>query len=1397
MNTRRATPRPRSYALAILRLALTIVVTTMLSPPLAHAAVSRKADFVPSRVIVKYKEQPSASRAASARSAVRSAMGAALKRRLDSIDAELLEVPSRDVRRLVNRWKSDPRIEYVEPDYLVKPTVIPNDPSFGGLYGMAMIQAPAAWDITRGTDVLIGVIDTGVDYNHPDLAANIWTNPGEVVGNGIDDDNNGYVDDIHGYDWVNDDADPMDDGFHGTHVAGTIAAAGNNGLGVVGLNWTARIMALKFLPGSGSGSTSDAILAVQYATQMGARLTNNSWGGGGNSQALRDAIRAAEAANSLFVAAAGNDASSEALYPARYDLENIVSVAATDQNDVIARFSNFNATSVDLGAPGVDILSTYPTAHPNGPYAIISGTSMASPHVAGVAGLIWALRPALSTEDVKQIILSSVSPNASLAGKTVTGGRLNAFAALALANGWVPLLPPEVAIDPVALSFTLDPDASTTGQLSISNVAADSRKLYWSIAPPACPWLTLSPLSGQLSGGQADQVQVGVNAFALEPGVYQCPIAVQSNDTDEPSTDVMIELSVSNGLQPPQISLAPASFSFSLITGQADGADLSISNLVAPGQRNLHWSASVQGANLAWIGISPASGVTAPGSASALHVAVSATGLTAGSYDATIVVTSGDPDDPVLQVPVHLEVRTPPVGGQKLYLFGNNSSTTIIRRNLDGTNPVTVFANLPRAVDGAVATSSGTLYWIDWGAPDESIWRGDLNGINKELFLSGVNTAVDLAIDEAAGHLYYVEQYPTKRIMRVNLDGTGLVALHTYTGQQVLDFALDLVNGKMYWAGDFPVAGVWRANLDGSNPEHLISMQVCPGVALDPAAGKLYFGEGFPNYRVRRANLDGSAIETIFSGQDGLSLDIDVAGGKLYWINRETNVVWRGNLDGTGAEVIAPFAYDIALDASPEFVVPTVCGDGRQAGDEQCDDGDTNAGDGCSATCTLETGFGCVGTEPTVCTSTCGDGHVVAGETCDDGATAPGDGCSATCTAEPGYDCPGQPAVCAPVCGDGQIIGGENCDDGDTQSNDGCSSSCGIESGYRCAGEPSECTEVCGDGLIVGTETCDDGDTQNGDGCASTCAREPGFTCTAEPSVCTPNCGDGRAVGGETCDDGDTQSDDGCSSACGVESGYRCAGEPSQCTAVCGDGVIVGNEVCDDGDTLSDDGCSSACAVESGYRCTGDPSLCTTVCGDGLVVGNEACDDGNTNDRDACRNDCTPCADSCDGTSVPLAGERARFHAKVRRNYVALSDAAVDLTGLDPTVSGATARIGRPGSEPVVTIDLPASGWVRVANTPADFRFYGRTDTRIAARLLDGRFVRFSARGVAVYPLGEPQDAIGFQFLVGDTTFCGLFGGTIRTDDGRRFLARRAPRPVNCEALGAPRSGAVSSASGR
>jgi subtilisin family serine protease len=386
-------------------------------------------EFDPSRILVKFRDEGSAASLFK---------GTSIGDSFDLVPGlrEVHLAPGTSVDEAVLAYQGSPSVEYAMPDYTVRLSLTPNDPSFGSLYGLhnvgqsggtadADIDAPEAWDVSTGSSsMVVAVIDTGIDYNHPDLFSNIWVNQGEIPGNSLDDDGNGFIDDVHGYDFVNNDGDPMDDNSHGTHVAGTIGAIGNNGVGVVGVNWNVKMMALKFLSAGGSGSTSNAVRALDYAVAEGAKITNNSWGGGGFSSALSDAITRAQAAGQIFVAAAGNSNNNNDLspfYPANYSQDNVVAVAASDRNDLKASFSSYGATTVDLAAPGVSILSTTP----GNTYSFFNGTSMATPHVAGAMALVWSIHPEWTYRQVIDQVLNTVDPLPAFAGITVTGGRLN------------------------------------------------------------------------------------------------------------------------------------------------------------------------------------------------------------------------------------------------------------------------------------------------------------------------------------------------------------------------------------------------------------------------------------------------------------------------------------------------------------------------------------------------------------------------------------------------------------------------------------------------------------------------------------------------------------------------------------------------------------------------------------------------------------------------------------------------------------------------------------------------------------------------------------------------------------------------------------------------------------
>ena len=356
--------------------------------------------------------------------------------------------------------RRDPSVEYVQPNYILYahaettgyvptaaalpaggPAVRPaphqatnlGDPSQAKAWGVAKIGADKAWAITKGSrKVIVAVIDSGVDYNHPDLADNMWRNPGanRTRRTGVDGAGSNISGDVVGWDFVENDDRPYDLSGHGTHCAGTIGAVGGNGLGVSGVNQQVSIMAVRFLGANGSGSTSDAIKGIDYAISRGAKVLSNSWGGkGGLNRALRDAIVRSEKAGALFVTSAGNDGIDNDVapsYPAAFDVPNMITVAATGSGDGIASFSNYGAKSVHVGAPGLNIYST----KPGGGYQYMSGTSMAGPHVAGLAALLWSKFPNATYAEIKRRILSSGDDLAALAGKTVTGKRINALKAL-------------------------------------------------------------------------------------------------------------------------------------------------------------------------------------------------------------------------------------------------------------------------------------------------------------------------------------------------------------------------------------------------------------------------------------------------------------------------------------------------------------------------------------------------------------------------------------------------------------------------------------------------------------------------------------------------------------------------------------------------------------------------------------------------------------------------------------------------------------------------------------------------------------------------------------------------------------------------------------------------------
>ncbi|MCE9527157.1 MAG: S8 family serine peptidase [Planctomycetales bacterium] len=490
------------------------------------------ADLAPTQFLVQFKEGISAN----AESAI---LGGLISSQVvEHIQGgggklEVLQLPAgASAGDLLQQLRDNPAVAYAEPDYFVHPAFVSSDPyytggSLWGMYGDSTSptnafgsQAGEAWTAGNvgSTSVVVGIIDEGIDYNHPDLAANIWTNPGEVAGDGIDNDADGYIDDIHGWDFANNDntifdgktTDSVD--HHGTQDAGTIGGVGGNGQGVAGVNWNVTMISAKFL-GPNGGYISDAVKALDYLTMLKTRYgvnivaSNNSWGGGGYSQAMQDAITRAANAGILFVAAAGNGGPDQvgdnndttANYPSNYSTlasagyESVIAVAAINSTGGLASFSNYGANTVDLGAPGVGIVSTLPFNS----YGSYSGTSMATPHVTGAAALYAAANPGASAADIRSAIIASAqsTPTASLAGKTVTGGRLNISAQ--------PDLQPSLRISDVsknegdsgttAFSFTVTLSSASTQTITVDYGTSDNTASAGSDYTTAAGTLTFAP----------------------------------------------------------------------------------------------------------------------------------------------------------------------------------------------------------------------------------------------------------------------------------------------------------------------------------------------------------------------------------------------------------------------------------------------------------------------------------------------------------------------------------------------------------------------------------------------------------------------------------------------------------------------------------------------------------------------------------------------------------------------------------------------------------------------------------------------------------------------------------------------------------------------------------------
>jgi subtilisin family serine protease len=472
-------------------------------------------------------------------------------------EAQVIELPpGAEVQAMLARYRESGLVAHAEPDFFVQAHAEPNDPFYadGSLWGLnnigqngglpgADIDAPEGWDtLNDARSIVVAVIDSGIRYTHQDLAANMWRNPGEVPGNGADDDRNGFRDDVHGINALTETGDPNDDNGHGTHVAGIIGAIGNNGLGVTGVAWRVQLMALKFMDATGNGSVSDAIQCLDYARAKGAHVINASWGSTNASSLLDKALERARQAGIIVVCSAGNDSRNNDLvpsYPASTPLDNILSVTATTRIDSFYPFGNFGASSVDLAAPGSPIVSTWFTS--DTAYASSSGSSAAAPHVSGTLALLRARFPGSTYRQLIDRILTNTVPLPELAGKCSTGGRLN----LAKALGPAPRGVLEVSLEAGAILATLvgGPLLTSTRTFTLRNTGTAS--LTWQ-ASSSQPWLNLAPANGTLAIGTTTTVTatLGPGATALPAGTHASQVSFTNSSASPAPVQFELPLSV-------------------------------------------------------------------------------------------------------------------------------------------------------------------------------------------------------------------------------------------------------------------------------------------------------------------------------------------------------------------------------------------------------------------------------------------------------------------------------------------------------------------------------------------------------------------------------------------------------------------------------------------------------------------------------------------------------------------------------------------------------------------------------------------------------------------------------------------------------------------------------------
>ncbi len=1176
----------------------------------------------------------------------------------DLTNTYVMEVPANlDIEKVCELFSDDPHVEYAHPDYVMKADLTPNDTFYSSLWNVTKMQMESAWDLEQGLGIVVGVVDTGVDWVHSDLVTNIWSNTSETV-NGSDSDGNGYVDDVRGYDFTtcvsydafdncvtakSPDNNPTDVHGHGTHVSGTIAAIGNNSTGIIGIAPQAKIMPLKALSDDGSGLSSELAEAIVYGANNGVDVINNSWGCVNpcpSNPTTESAVQTAHGLGVVVVFSAGNETDDVANYSPQ-NKSTTITVAASDQSDNKATFSNYGSL-LDVTAPGVSIWSSTPS----NTYSSWQGTSMAAPHVAGLAALILAEYPTYSNEKVRTV-LRKTADDVETTGFDINSGygRINGLNALTLT--------------------TVSPVLTSVGNKSV--VEASNLAFTVTATDPNSDTTTMTALlsnANPLSTIGATYTDNGDNtaSFSWTPALGQSgttqTLVFTTTDPDTFLDQETITISVTPANLPPILTAIGSQFtvdgdvlSFAVAATDPNADALTLSALLdngnalssigatftdnGDGTGNFSWTSDI-----AQLGASFGIDFTVTDSGSAtdterVTVTVADVGKITSPVDASTLSSSSitfqwSAGTNVTQYWLGIgtsfsAVSTPPYFDTYGASQGTNTSVTLSNIVPIDDNPVyvrlwtqingqwytrdymysTLQADTPATLTAPVigttlSTTTTTFSWTQ-GKSVTEYWLkiGTTSGAG-DVYDSSQGTATSVTISELPlqGNLFYVT-------LRSKISGVFNDQAYVFTTAIVSPeitspapaSTVSLPTTTFQWSSSVGVTQFWLTVGTSLGDSDIFAQAM--GTSTSVAVSSITI-DGSPIYVTLQYLQNGTFSSDDYVFQTAISpnacgeLVVVTACGNATLPVSPVGIVPASCPTGCTGSVFAWCNANGTRDTTIDgCVVIPVCGDSVVGSGEGCDDGNTSNGDGCSSSCQTEV---------------CGNGTVDSGEGCDDGNIFNNDGCSSVCVLEP-------------FCGDGIIDSGEACDDGNSVSGDGCSSLCVVEA-------------FCGDGNLDPSESCDDGNTVGGDGCAADCSFDP-------------FCGDGSVDSGESCDDGNTANEDGCSSACVLEIcgdsviqaglGETCDSNSQSCTTstgyagtescngsctgfgtcstteFCGDSVINGTEVCDDGSSLN--GQPNQC--NSG--CTGTTA---SVCGNSIVESGESCDDGNTDPVDGCDSSC-------------------------------------------------------------------------------------------------------------------------------------------------------------------------------